>query len=180
MQPDRHRHLPLIELTEADAVAVASLYVRSSDYFREQDGEAPTLADARELFADIPPEKTPQDQTVFGLQGDNRLDAVAAILRGYPLTGTWYLGLMIVDAKKRGRGLGRAFYSALEEWAARHGAMEIRLAVLEKNGLGQRFWRSLGFEEIRRVGPDNFKMRKHCRIEMSRVLDAGPATTSAV
>jgi len=70
----------LIELTESDAAAVAGLYVRSSDYFREQGGEVPTLPDASELFADIPPDKSPQDQAVFGLQSDKGLDAVVSTL----------------------------------------------------------------------------------------------------
>jgi hypothetical protein len=44
----------------------------------------------------------------------------------------------------------------------------MRLAVLEANVAGECFWRALGFEEIRRVGPDKFKEKRHCRVELSR------------
>lgn len=162
-----------VELSEADAGEVAGLYGRCADYFMLQDGSAPTLADARELFTDVPPGREPQDQIVLGWRCGEGLGAVAAILRDHPCDGIWYLGFMIVDAKLRGRGLGRSIYAAIEQWAAARGATEIRLAVLEANGAGERFWRSLGFGEVRRVGPDRFKARLHRRIELSRPVERG-------
>jgi len=149
-----------IKLTQADAADVADLYNRCSDYFLLQDGAAPTLDDARELFSDVPPEKSAHNQAVLGWKGPGGLYAIAAILRDYPRDGTWYLGFMIVDAAQRGRGVGRSIYSTVESWAAARGATEIRLAVLEANEAAERFWRSLGFIEYRRVGPDTFKMRR--------------------
>lgn len=162
-----------IDLSDADAPEVASLYGRCADYFMLQDGMAPTLADAQALFTDVPPEKEARDQIVLGWRCGEDLSAIAAILRDYPCDGTWYLGFMIVDANLRGRGLGRSIYAAIEKWAATRGATEIRLAVLEANEAGERFWRSLGFDEVRRVGPDRFKVRRHRRIELSRHIDSG-------
>jgi len=156
------------ELSEADVLEVADLYDRCADYFLLQDGTASTLADAKELFTDVPPEKDADDQTVLGWRDDGGLYAIAAILRDYPREGTWYLGFMMVDAARRGQGLGRSIYGAIEEWATMRGAAEIRLAVLEANEAGERFWRSLGFGEVRRVGPDTFKVKSHRRIELSR------------
>ena len=159
------------ELSEADAPEVASLYKRCADYFMLQDGAVPTLSDACGLFTDLPPGKAPRDQTVLGWRCGEDLDAIAAILRDYPCEGTWYLGFVMVDARLRGRGLGRSIYAAIEKWAAARGAREIRLAVLEANEAGERFWRSLGFGEVRRVGPDRFKLRLHRRIELGRRID---------
>jgi GNAT superfamily N-acetyltransferase len=169
--PASSRPLP-IELSETDAPEIASLYGRCADYFMLQDGTAPALSDAHALFTDVPPEKDPHDQLVLGWRCGEDLAAIATILRDYPREGTWYLGFMIVDAGLRGRGLGRSLYAAIENWAATRGATEIRLAVLEANEAGERFWRSLGFGEIRRVGPDRFKARSHRRIELSRRLDS--------
>ncbi|HEX8486122.1 GNAT family N-acetyltransferase [Sphingomonas sp.] len=156
------------ELSEADTPEVASLYARCADYFLLQDGVVPTPADAHELFTEVPPEKDAHDQTVLGWRGGDGLYAIAAILRDYPRDGTWYIGFMIVDATQRDQGIGRSIYAVIEDWAAARGASEIRLAVLEANEAGERFWRSLGFGECRRVGPDMFKMRSHRRIELSR------------
>jgi hypothetical protein len=54
---------PPTQLFVADVADVARLYVRCADYFLLQDGVAPTLADAEELFTDVPPEKDAQDQS---------------------------------------------------------------------------------------------------------------------
>jgi hypothetical protein len=61
-------------------------------------------------------------------------------------------------------------YSAIAAWAEARGALDMRLAVLEVNAAGERFWRALGFEEIRRVGPDRFQERWHRRVELSRSM----------
>lgn len=89
--------------------------------------------------------KSAVDQTVISWRGQNGLTAVVAILRDYPSNGVWYLGFMIVNAAARGKGIGRAIYDAIEQWAVDRGAQEIRLAVLEVNGAAERFWRSLGY-----------------------------------
>jgi ribosomal protein S18 acetylase RimI-like enzyme len=162
-----------IRLSEADAPEIASLYGRCADYSVLQDGVVPSLADAHELFTDVPPEKNAHDQTVLGWRCGEDLNAIAALLRDYPCDGTWYLGFMIVDAKLRGRGLGRSMYAAVETWAATRGATEIRLAVLEANEAGERFWRSLGFGEVRRLELNRFKLRRHRRIELSRYIGPG-------
>jgi ribosomal protein S18 acetylase RimI-like enzyme len=157
-----------IELSEGDAPAVERLYSRCADYFILQDGAASTPADARALFTDVPPGNRPSDQIVLAWRRGESLDCVAAILPDYPSGDVWYLGFMLVDSRLRGRGLGRSMYAAIEKRAAERGAAEIRLAELESNEAGERFWRSLGFDEVRRVGPDRFKERLHRRVELRR------------
>jgi len=164
------RHPLLIALTEAEVEAVADLYARCADYFLLQDGEQPTLEDAHGLFTDLPPGRTQHDQSVLGWKEPNGLAAVAAILHDYPRSGTWYLGFLIVDRALRGQGMGGTIYRLIEDWAATQGVEEIRLAVLEANAVARLFWRSFGFEDVRRVGPDQFKSRTHFRIEMTRAL----------
>lgn len=157
-----------VELSPADAAGIARLYDRCASYFVMQDGVAPDRSDIDDLFRDIPPEKQPIDHIVLGWPGADGLTAVVAILRDYPSEGIWYLGLMLVDPALRGRGYGTSLYATVEARAAAGGAHEVRLAVLEVNKAGLRFWRSLGFEEHRRVGPDRFKTRVHHRIELRR------------
>lgn len=166
-----HAQVALTELSESDALDVADLYTRCVDYFLLQDGVSPDHSDAIELFTDVPSEKDAHDQIVLGWKAFGRLHALAAILRDYPDDGIWYLGFMIVDADLRGRGFGRSMYAKVEDWAVARDASEIRLAVLEANTAGERFWRSIGFSEFRRVGPDTFKLRSHRRIELTRRID---------
>lgn len=158
-----------VELVQSDAPAVANLFARCADYFLLQDGVIPDLRDAVALFSDVPPEKTADEQTVLGWRDDHGLFVVAAILRDYPGDGISYLGLLLVDASRRGQGIGRFFYRSIEAWAAAQGAREMRLAVLEASEDAERFWRALGFDEMRRVGPDRFKERCHRRVELRRL-----------
>ena len=118
---------PLI-LTGADAGDIADLYARCADYFMLQDGELATLADAVELFGDVPEERSAADQTILGRRDGSGLIAVAAILRDHPSDGVWYLGFMIVDPAARGQGIGRSLYASIEQWTVERGAREMRLA----------------------------------------------------
>lgn len=169
----------LLILTKDDAGDVLDLYARCTDYFMLQDGEPATLADAIGLFDDVPTEKSAADQTIIGWQGENGLIALAAILRDYPIDGVWYLGFMIVDPAARGQGIGRSIYDTIEQWAVDRGAQEIRLAVLVANEAAERFWRSLGYRELRRVGPDTFKSQSHHRVELCRPFGGNLAASSA-
>jgi len=159
-----------VELTKSDAVAIADLFVRCADYFLLQDGVMPGLADAIALFSDVPPTKVEGDQVILGWRDDKGLYAVAAVLRDYPGDGIWYLGLLLIDPGHRGHGFGRTLYGEIDTWTTTHGAREMRLAVLEANGPGECYWRALGFEELRRVGPDPFKKKRHCRVELGRSM----------
>ena len=159
-----------VELSRSDAAAIADLFIRCADYFLLQDGVLPEPADAITLFLDVPPMKAEDDQVILGWHDDKGLYAVAAVLRDHPFDGIWYLGMLLIDPRRRGCGFGRVLYREIDAWAATRGAREMRLAVLEANGAGERFWRALGFEEIRRVGPDQFKEKRHCRIELGRSM----------
>lgn len=171
---------PPLVLTEHDVADVADLYARCTDYFMLQDGEPATLADAIELFRDVPEEKSAADQIIMGWRGENGLIAVAAILRDYPSDGVWYLGFMIVDLATRGKGLGRSVYNTIQQWAADRGAQEMRVAVLEANEAADRFWRSIGYTELRRVGPHMFKSRSHYRVELCRPLGGNPGASPSL
>jgi ribosomal protein S18 acetylase RimI-like enzyme len=157
-------------LSRADSPAIFDLYRRCGNFFVLQDGEPPVPADADELFTDVPPSKRPEDQHVFGCRRDGRLEALAALLVDYPAPGSWYLGLLIVDPLVRGQGLGRKMYASLEASASQRGARQILAGVLRENASALRFWRSLGFERLRVVGPRTFKGRTHLIDELARQL----------
>lgn len=157
-------------LSPADAPAILGLYDRCADYFLLQDGEPAAASDADELFTDVPPSKRPEDQYVLGYRSEGQLDAVAALLTDHPEPGDWYLGLLLLDPRLRGRGFGREMYAGIERWSVARGAKRMLLAVLEENAPVQRFWRSLGFETARTVKPATFKRKSHVRYELARRL----------
>lgn len=157
-------------LSPAHSPEIYDLFRRCEDFFVLQDGEPPVPADADELFSDVPPSKRPEDQHVLGFRRDGKLDALAALLVDYPDRGSWYVGLLIVDPIVRGQGLGREIYSSLEGWASKHGARRILAGIVRENVAALRFWRSIGFEPLRIVGPRTFKGKAHLIDEFARQL----------
>jgi ribosomal protein S18 acetylase RimI-like enzyme len=157
-------------LSPADVPAIFDLYRRCADYFWLQDGHPAQPSDAGELFTDLPVSKTSEDLHVFGYLHQKRIDAVAALLAGYPGQDDWYLGLLLLDPSLRGQGLGREMYQGIEQWSGAQGAKRMLLAVLQENIAAFRFWRSLGFELIREVAPVSFKKKVHLRYELARRL----------
>ena len=157
-------------LTPTDAPSVLDLYLRCTDYFLLQDGEAAVASDAHELFIDVPPSKRPEEQYVLGYRREGRLDAVAALVPDYPQSRDWYLGLLLLDPQVRGQGLGREMYIGIERWSGGRGAKRMLLAVLAENSAAHRFWRSLGFKFVRTVEATDFKRKSHVRYELARHL----------
>jgi GNAT superfamily N-acetyltransferase len=164
-------------LAPEDTAAVFDLFSRCAEFFLLQDGEPPTIWDAEELFTDVPASKQPEDQHIFGVWRQGRLDALAALLTDYPEPGDWYLGLLLVDPGLRQCGLGRQIYEWLDQWAADRGARRMRLGVLRDNGAALAFWHALGFRTLRTVGPRSFKGKTHLLDELARdCIRSLPAT----
>jgi GNAT superfamily N-acetyltransferase len=133
-------------LGNEDVAVLQDLLLKASDYNLLVTGKPPSPNAARELLADFPPGKTLDDKLALGIFEDGEvLVGVMDIVRDYPESGVWWIGLLLLDPAKRGHGLGEALYHSFERWAAQTGAVEIGLGVVEKNVLAVRFWKRLGF-----------------------------------
>ncbi|HYR10619.1 MAG TPA: GNAT family N-acetyltransferase [Longimicrobium sp.] len=127
------------------------LYERCSDYHELEEG-IPTRAGAGEhLLTSLPPGKTPADKHVLGVHApQGGLVGVLDLIHDYPGEGDWWIGLLMLDPSARAAGLGTRLFRALEGAIAAAGGTAIHLCVLEHNARAERFWRSLGFTELRR------------------------------
>jgi RimJ/RimL family protein N-acetyltransferase len=143
---------PLRALGGDDAAALQDLLERCADYFRLVDGREPTPGAADELLRVRPPGTDPGDKIVLGL-GEERLDGVVDLVRGWPEPGTWLIGLLLLDPALRGRGAGADVVAALDRMAATGGAERLRAAVVHANTRALRFWRAQGFREVPPRGP---------------------------
>ena len=160
--------LTFLSTTQIDAVL--DLYRSCPDYFLLQDGELAGLADAQELFTDIPPPASADDLFVIGYWHEETLVGVASLLANHPGKGDWYLGLLLLSPSIRGRGLGGRFYSAIKPWAQAQGATRMLLCVFQEDERAASFWRNLGFEPMRTVSATRFKKKSHVRHEMAARL----------
>lgn len=136
----------------ADLDAVEDLYSRAADYWILADRRAPDRQKAAEFFTDTPPRCDPAASHRLGLFQEGTLVGVAELSFGFPLPGDAYLGLMLLDATRRGQGLGQVLLAEVETRAAP--AQHLYLAVLQDNPRGRAFWERHGFTDTGVSGHD--------------------------
>ncbi|HEX7152439.1 MAG TPA: GNAT family N-acetyltransferase [Thermoanaerobaculia bacterium] len=139
-----------VRLTPADAERLQPLLERCADYFLLADGAHPRPFEAVEELKAVPPNREVHDKFSFGVFDGDACIAYLDLFRDYPKAGEWWIGFLLVDPGARTRGLGTRLYRAGEELVRREQGTAILLGVLEQNLRGQRFWGSLGFEEMSR------------------------------
>jgi GNAT superfamily N-acetyltransferase len=155
---------------QADRAHVTDLFARAADYVLLESGLPPAPDAADDFFTEAPPGKTAADCRQFGIFHGNRLDAMATVLFGYPEPADAYIGLLIVDAAQRRRGLGRSLAQHVFAASRDLGARRMLIAVLDANPKGRAFWASLGFVHQQTFPADPDAMVPHIRHRMTRAL----------
>jgi GNAT superfamily N-acetyltransferase len=156
-------------LNPEDAAVLQILYEQCTEFALLTDGQPPSSTAAYDEFEAVPDGKTTQDKYILGLfDPQNHLIGMIESIRHYPDNQTWWLGLMMLSPEQRGQGLGSEFYQAFEDWVAVQSVKQVSLSVVEANELGLQFWKSLGFEVIRKTEPRQFGKKTHAVYVMSR------------
>lgn len=134
---------------------VEKLCEKCSDYYILHNGTLPSQEDIYDIFTALPENKRYKDKFVLGIyKPDNELVGIVDIVKNFPNVGEWMLGLMLIDPKERGNGLGKVVHEALVEWSINLGGKSFRIGVIEDNHTGINFWSSLGYTKIKEVNMD--------------------------
>ena len=141
-------------LGEDDCADIDALYDRCADFIRLSEGRDPVPGDGRMLLIERPEAAPDVEKLVMGLYDGPCLIGVLDLLKDYPSEGIWYLGLMLIEPARRRDGLGSALFEALGGWVAGQGGQVMRLAVIEQNAAGPRFWTRQGFHQVGTVEQD--------------------------
>ena len=78
----------------------------------------------------------------------------------------------MLNPEQRDQGLGSEFYQAFENWVSAERVKQASLSVVEANELGLQFWKSLGFEFVRKTESKQFGNKTHAVYVMSRPVAA--------
>lgn len=144
----------LERLSPGDAARLQRVLERAPAYAERSRGRVPEPGDAEAELADLPPEMSSDAKYTFALVDDGEDVGCLDLLRGYPDATTVYVGLLLVDEARHGRGLGRsAFECLLTQCTAWPEVATLRLAVLETNPGAMGFWRAMGFEATGETRP---------------------------
>lgn len=142
------------QLTKADYAIVKKLCEKCSDYYLMSGGTLITEDGINEIFNELPPNKRMEDKFLLGVFSDNDLIGLIDIVRGYPSDEEWMLGLLLLEPKQRGHGLGRNIHVALMNWAKDQKAKTFRIGVIATNNRALNFWERLGYKKIDQVSMD--------------------------
>lgn len=131
---------------QADRALVDGFWPAVADYTRLERGELPAPALlTEEFFTDAPPGIDPATGLRLGLFEGAALSGLAAFSFGFPTPEDAYLGLMLIAAPARNRGLGPRLLARIEAEARARAALRLYLAVLDANPRAAAFWQRQGF-----------------------------------
>ena len=139
---------------EKDRKEVHQFLIKNKNYLIWQDGEEISEKTTEDFFyGSLPTQNSYNDKFIIGAYQTDQLFCVFDILKNYPITGTWVIGLMLLAKESRGKGTGAKLFEALEKCIRENNVIKIRLGVLEDNDIGRKFWKRMGFVENGEVRP---------------------------
>ncbi|MEA2221246.1 MAG: hypothetical protein QOJ35_3872 [Solirubrobacteraceae bacterium] len=144
--------LRAVELDVADAPALQRLYDDNERWFVDVTGRPPAADEAlRELRDDGPPDIPIGRVWLLGfVDEDGELVAMANVASDFVAERVWHIGYFIVATALHGTGTAHALHAGIESWARGSGAHWLRLAVVVGSARAERFWRRVGYRELRR------------------------------
>jgi hypothetical protein len=83
------------------------------------------------------------------------------------------VGLFIAATRLHGTGESAALYGALETWMRERGAAWARLGVVVGNTVAERFWRKMGYTEVKLRKAVEMKERTFDMRVMAKPLAGG-------
>jgi RimJ/RimL family protein N-acetyltransferase len=142
----------VIELGPEAIPALQRFFDTNPEYFQTVNGQPPSPTEGRDEFDDLPPAgMTFRKKWLLGVVDDSEsLVAMATILSDFIVEGAWHVGLFIVGTSLHGTGTAQRLYCQLENWMRSQGAQWLRLGVVEGNERAERFWRQVGYTEVRK------------------------------
>ncbi|WNG21245.1 GNAT family N-acetyltransferase [Cystobacter fuscus] len=158
-------------VADADVECLQPLLEHCEDYHQVVYGRPATEDEARRMPSERPPGLTPEQPHLMALRDTHgRSVGVLEGLRDYPSPGEWYLGLLLLSPEVRGQGRGEAVLRAYVDWVRAEGGRLLRLAAVEQNEAGRRFWARMGFREEKWVGPLEQGLRMNRLVRMTMTL----------
>ncbi|MFY0581841.1 GNAT family N-acetyltransferase [Cystobacter fuscus] len=158
-------------VADADVECLQPLLARCEDYHQLVYGRPATEDEARRMPSERPPGLTPDQPHLLALCAmHGGKVGVLEGLRDYPSPGEWYLGLLLLVPEVRGQGRGEAVLRAYVDWVRAEGGRLLRLAAVEQNEAGRRFWARMGFQDEKWVGPLEQGLRMNRLVRMTMTL----------
>ncbi len=140
-------------VTPEALVQVADAYTTNESFFMLTQGRPATREDIANDLAALPPGFDASQKYYLGVFEEANPDSAVAVLdllRGFPDESSAWIGLLLVHGGCKRRGIGSALTDAVWRAAKAVGVTSLRLGVVAGNDTALAFWKSRGFNELRR------------------------------
>jgi ribosomal protein S18 acetylase RimI-like enzyme len=124
------------------------LCVRCTDFFELVEEKVPSKNDALSILTELPSKSDYKNKFVFGVFNQRKMVALIDLVKGNKKKNECTVGLLLIDPKERGHGLGCKLHEKIIELAKKWGLKRIRLWVAANNIKACAFWKSLGYKKI--------------------------------
>ncbi len=148
------KHLILSRATIDSYLEVQSILDSAEYYYMKVEGVPKMDNTAKKVFESLPPNCTYDDKFVFFVELNGQRIGVVDLVFGFPTKDVAFIGLLLLDQKYYGQGLGRKSCELIEEFSRNHGAITIQLGVNDTNENGIKFWSKLGYKPNGRTRPN--------------------------
>lgn len=136
-------------ITSSNRDEIKSLYDLCSDYHIMCSGKNAIYEDVDSIF-EYSDKKTSEDSLTWGVYNKcDLLIGMVDIFKNYPDNGTWMIGLLLLSPNERNKKLGKIIHEEINKYALIQGADTLRIGVVEQNTKGLKFWKSLGYQQIK-------------------------------
>ncbi len=155
-----------------DVPRLQAFFDANPEYHVTVSGAPAGPGEAREDFHAMPPAEWPctRKWVLLFVDDGGAVVGMADILADLFARGIWHVGLLIVATGLHGSGAAQAMYAGLEGWMRASGARWSRLGVVECNLRGERFWRQVGYREVRQRSDYPVGARRHLLRVMAKPL----------
>ncbi|MCB0663672.1 MAG: GNAT family N-acetyltransferase, partial [Saprospiraceae bacterium] len=121
----------------------------NESYFLFQDQRPVDVETVRAFFyGPLPPGKSYEEKVLMGAYFEDTLIAIFDFLKDWPEEKNWAIGLMVVDEKWRGKGVGKELLTDLGGFFRINSVNKLRLGVLADNQPARSFWFANNFNFI--------------------------------
>lgn len=151
--------------------AIAAFYESAGDYALMERGQLPDAGSVQGFFEDCPPGCDPANSVKLAcLDEVGVIIGIADMAFGFPETSDAYIGLLLIDPKKRAQGVGRRFLHHLVCEARARCCKRMLVAVLDQNTRGRNFWEREGFVLEKTFEPRDIGSKNHVLHRLIRPL----------
>lgn len=158
------------KITEKEYIEIHELHKSNPEYFSLLQDHEVTLEESINDVNELPPNTNSNQKFYIGFYREGKLEMVMDYIEEFPQEKIVWIGLLMVDGKRRRKGIGRSMMNSFFEILIKNDFTSIQLGVIDANTKAESFWESLGFNEIRRssiIGDSKCKLNI---IVMEKVL----------